>query len=420
MATSNNIISQRRHDLDNLRTFLTSLVTVHHTSLVYGGVGSGGPRSVLIPPDAQRLPLLLFNAYNQSFFMGAFFWISGRVSAQSLARPGRNRWQFVKDKALRLLLPAVAYTVTVQPIIGIVQLQSRTRDTILQYLDDYFTSLRGVRGPVWYTATLFAFDIVAAAFTSIADRDNEKKKDDARWKTVLSHQCWKYGWLGVAGVSFITRLYYPCGSTIALLNLQPGYLPQYVFAYALGHLSYYNEEELFPGFSSSSDPSQEKSIIGLTAASAISVAALSACILPYVMRDEPNWLSSTISEMMGGWNIGAVAYALWNELSFALLTPAVARVFYTRFNKRVASTLYQPRYSYAAFLIHWLVIAVNNVALEALLAPSKVPPAWTTALSWKAIGPVIMTAIMGSVNVTSSFVIGKWAIQSIPGLGMIL
>lgn len=72
------------------------------------------------------------------------------------------------------------------------------------------------------------------------------------------------------------------------------------------------------------------------------------------------------------------------------------------------------------FLIHWLMIAVNNTALQILLAPSQVPPAWTTTLAWKSIGPVAMTAIMGSVNVVTFFAVSKLALKSIPGLGKIL
>ena len=79
--TSNNIISLRRHDLDNVRTFLTSLVITHHTAIAYGGPGLASYTSALCPPISPALTMM--NAFDQSFFMGVFFWISGRVSAQS-------------------------------------------------------------------------------------------------------------------------------------------------------------------------------------------------------------------------------------------------------------------------------------------------------------------------------------------------
>jgi glucans biosynthesis protein C len=79
MDTSNKIIIFRSHDLDNLRSFLTCLVIAHHTSIVYGGGGSWYFKSACFT-SAPGL-LRTFEAVNQSFFMGLFFWISGRMSA---------------------------------------------------------------------------------------------------------------------------------------------------------------------------------------------------------------------------------------------------------------------------------------------------------------------------------------------------
>jgi glucan biosynthesis protein C len=81
MTDVNNVIS-RRHDLDNLRPFLTGLVVVHHTGIAYGLTGWWYYKSPLNPP-ATSLPVLVLVAVNQTFFMGLFFWISGRLSAES-------------------------------------------------------------------------------------------------------------------------------------------------------------------------------------------------------------------------------------------------------------------------------------------------------------------------------------------------
>lgn len=419
MCTSNNIISQRRYDLDNLRTFLTSVVAVHHTSIVYGGVGGTALRSALIPPGAARGLLGIFNAFNQSFFMAVFFWISGRVSSQSLAK-GRSRSEFVSNKARRLLLPAVAHTVMVTPLVAILCMEEKTLHTIAQYLSRYFTTLRGVTGPVWYTATLFSFDAVAAV---LAPANSPRPKNVSISNTEPETQVYgRWGWLAVAGACFLTRLYYPCNSsTLKPFNVQPGYLPQYIYAYILGYVSYHQDNQLHP-----ETPLNEKqtgrvySRIGLVEATTLSLASFSICALPYALSGDSSWVEQMLQEMSGGWNIAAASYALWNEFSCSLVAPALVDTFYRKYNQASASSIFQPRYSYAAFLVHWLIIAATATGVDGVFHATEEGPYWKTRLLWKIAGPILMTCVLGTINTLSSFILGKYALKWIPRLGYIL
>jgi hypothetical protein len=75
----------RLYHLDNFRIFLTALVIFHHTSIPYGGLGSW---QYISSHHAQGSSpaIIAFNALNQSFFMGSFFYLSGVMSSQSLKR----------------------------------------------------------------------------------------------------------------------------------------------------------------------------------------------------------------------------------------------------------------------------------------------------------------------------------------------
>lgn len=157
-STSNSIITRRRHDLDNLKTCLTGLVVAHHAAIPYGGAGNWPFRSQLFPPGFQFTALLCFNAVNQSFFMGLFFWVSGRMSAQSLNRPGMTSTVFLRTKLVRLGIPTLLNTVFGPPLVTCLA-QGRL-DSIFT---EYWRQLRGVRGVTWYMATLLVFDMVAAA-----------------------------------------------------------------------------------------------------------------------------------------------------------------------------------------------------------------------------------------------------------------
>ena len=75
---------KRLYFVDNLRIFLISLVVLHHLSITYGAPGSwyyneSQPEGLLI------LPLAMFVATNQAFFMGLFFLISAYFTEKSFA-----------------------------------------------------------------------------------------------------------------------------------------------------------------------------------------------------------------------------------------------------------------------------------------------------------------------------------------------
>ena len=150
---SNNIFSFRWHDLDNLKTFLSSLAVVHHTAIPYGGSPVSYIRSAIVHGPSPTL--LAFKSVNQSFFMGMFFWMSGRITTQSLAKspPGG----FLRDKIIRLGVPTVFYTQSIIPAVQIVALRSWDAKTIRDTVLGYWCSLGGATGNSGYTATGLAF-----------------------------------------------------------------------------------------------------------------------------------------------------------------------------------------------------------------------------------------------------------------------
>lgn len=447
-ATSNNIISLRRHDLDNLRTFLTGVVVVHHTAVAYGAPGSTPFRSVvtkLALPGAD-LPLTVLAAVNQSFFMGLFFWISGRVSAQSLERidrdPARTRWSFLKSKSVRLGLVAVMYTLVIQPAIALVPLEEWTYKTICERLMGYFSTLRGIRGPVWYTANLLVLDSIAALIAPKADTpvpvdasfSKERVRHDPKlpsWYVLLA----KYGWIGAAALGFLARVYYPVGDMVKLTGLQPGYAAQYIFAYLMGHASWKYDTSFIGPFAldNESQPEEGDSESGVLrgqseakysaiTAILVSLATLPLVWLPYLFRDVgKDWVAQSMAELSGGWNCSALLYAVWNEFSFVIISPALVRYFSACHNQPSSSSLFQAKYSYGAFLAHMLVSIVPEVAFDRVLGYGEggLNPLVTNSL-WKWLGPSIMTVIVGTMNIYSSFGAAKGLLDAFPSLRRII
>lgn len=423
MATSNSIITLRRHDLDNLRTSLTGLVIFHHTAIAYGGAGQGW-RSRLVPflTDSSSLPLAAFNAYNQTFFMGLFFWMSGHFSAQSLARHDKSdasRWKFIKDKIKHIALPAVAHTLFVMPAIKLVALPEWTTGAIKTCLFTYFRDARGIRGAVWYLATLFVFDVLAACTLPRQNKVSEKSTSvQPTRRDPIYANLGTYAWIPVSVASFFIRIKFPVGKTVQPLGLQLAYASQYVFAYAMGHLSVAKGQQWLSGpFAAGCDTKEDTdSKMGLTTASLLSVSSITLCLLPCFLEGGSDWVARAVRENSGGWNISAFAYAIWNEVSFSIVGPALMIHFYKWYNKATDSNLWKPRYSYATFLVHDLVSVSIEVALDSMLVGSGISPEWVSSGLWRAVGPILMTAVVGCVNSVASFAVAKTLIDNVPWL----
>lgn len=430
-------IGTRRHDLDNLKTFLTCLVIVHHTSNCYGGPGNGPYKSDLIAGvnPASRLPLFVFNAINQSFFMGLFFWVSGRLSAESVARiaksPERSRWPFIRSKILRLGLPAVLYSLLLEPATFLAVLPSWDIASIKEFLAGYFATLDRIQGPVWYTANLLLFDLAAVCFQG-ALRPSFKKDG------VLGQSFWyvtarKYGWITAALASFVVRVYYPIGTTIKPSALQVAFAPQYIFAYAMGFASL-NVELIFTGpFARAIDEPKDDEGRKITADQSRTTSSLvKAMMLSLLLVPSPQIprLFSNVdvnlgalggSGIYGGWNSTSLLYSMWNELSFALIGPALASYFLNFYNKPAMSRLFQSRDSYGAYLAHMLLSSIVERGIDWVLASDNGTLRQILGSSvWKACGPVVLTLTVGALNVVVTFAVARFILNKLPVLRRIL
>ncbi|KAI1324216.1 acyltransferase 3 [Xylariaceae sp. FL0255] len=354
-GTSINQIGLRRYDLDNLRTALTTLVTVHHSAIPYGGLGSWMFHSDGFEP-ASSPTLMGMNVFNQSFFMGLFFWVSGRVTAQSLTRNPPSA--FLRSKVVRLGVPALVYSYVVDPV---------TRAAISGSLDHLWNIRHGLRGPMWYLGSLLLFDS-AAVLTQKCGMLGKKRDPKSLDRSRMYERLCRYAWIGVGLSSFLIRLWYPIGSTIPLMNLQPAFVLQYVYAYSLGLLSAmenedgmyspldFNEQSEFPEQSSNSAQASENLRSPCLAhVTAISLMSMTILMLPPYLSSGGSWFEQAATQFSGGRNMTAFVYAIWNEFSFAIMAPALLSYFRLRHSQPTSSSIVVPRSSYAAFLLHTLV-----------------------------------------------------------------
>lgn len=356
--------------------------------------------------------------FNQSFFMGIFFWISGRVSAQSLQKR-TNLSEFLKNKTLRLAVPALAYTLVVNPIMLAMIRSDWSWKSALRVMRDYFTNLRGVRGPVWYTATLLCFDVIAGFISTTNGLHGRGKKGFQ-----LYEQLRKHGWLVVAVLNFLAKTRYPVGRSLPVINLQPAYMFQYIYAYSLGYLGYYHGEQIMRGpfdIASLADRKKEGNAPDMEAADVtvlrnafiISLLSMSAIAIPRYL-DSNDWLEKTTAQVFGGWNLPSLLYAAWNEFSFNVFAPSLMVYFQRKYRQRASHSIWNARYSYATFLVHTPVTITLQIIAESIIMSDNVNVLWTGSRLWEVLGPVIMTSGVGVASVWVSPLVASSLLEWVP------
>jgi hypothetical protein len=362
----------RLYYLDNFRTYLTVLVIYHHTAVAYGGKGGWFYQSKF-HPEASSAMLICFNVLNHTYFMASFFFLSGLMSSKALKR--KSKLEFLQTKYIRLGIPVVIYTLFAGPAQIALSKLHRHEHLGLDILIEYWESLRGVSGPVWYTALLLIFDTIYALVP-----------DSVSFPTppFLIGMI-----LDVAG-NFGMQLLYPAGYKLVPLNLNLGYLVQYIASYLLG-IRFATFDPL------STQPLLSVSPTGTTllASSIISYFSLTGLLHYY----PGEYLRSSA---LGGLNLVVLSYAVvLQETGGYLLGSAILTRFQrsSLFNRSWGSV---GRYSYAAFLVHPIVCVGAQL--------------WTD--DWNANG-VLKTVVIGTIGALGSWSVG-WALLKIPDVNRVL
>ena len=344
----------RYHALDNLRTFFTALVILHHTAIVYGGAGNWWLRSQCVPPESMTL--VTFNAVDQTFFMALFFFLSGYFTRRQMGMRGKGNWTLIRTRLLRILLPAIVYTLLVEPSLAVMMwvwgrgATGHPPATVASICVSYWSRLNGIKGPVWYLALVMVFDTFAVLLPSPMSAGWSQDEQQHLYHRI--RRIWSpLAWLTTILSSFAIRLIYPVSRIWPPLNLQPGYLPQYILAYSAGHISFIFDDlfTLSPFIRhpakhtshsspyttttpTSPTPStrgfhckvlRSLSILLLT----LSLTTLLQCYFLHLTIPQISSLSR------GGLNIPALVYAVWNELGFMLLGFSILALFTARYDQ---------------------------------------------------------------------------------------
>lgn len=116
LTTPTTISSSRLYYLDDLKTFLTMVVVVHHCLGAFNGSGNLGLSvgNYYNPLQVFTMTILILS---QSYFMSLFFFISAYFIPSSIGRKGPQA--FLADRFKRLGPPALAYAFIIGALLSV-------------------------------------------------------------------------------------------------------------------------------------------------------------------------------------------------------------------------------------------------------------------------------------------------------------
>lgn len=354
--------------IDHLRIVLTALVILHHTAIAYGGSGGWYWRE---QPNASNQLLVMFNATNQSFFMGFFFLLAGYYTPTAFERKGPGR--FFADRGLRLGVPLLVFFFLLHPLTVALGRMSEGFGFWSGWAQMIRAGVFGP-GPLWFAEALLLFALGYFAWRRF-------RPTPASAAALPGFGALLVTALLLGAISFILRLAIPVGQNV--LWLQLGYFPCYVYLFAAGCAA-----------------SRARLLEKVTFAQArpwLIVSAVAFLTLPVVMV-----LRGARGGFEGGWNSNAFFYALWDPLlAWGVLLGSLwaARAFWSR---ATSLTAFLARNAYGAFIVH----------------PPFVVGFGLLAASWS-LAPLAKFAVVGAAACAASFLAGD-LLRRLPGAARIL
>lgn len=213
-----------------MRTAAIVLVVNMHACVTYSHVGDWYMMAKPEPTMAVKVPFIVWQSMLQSFFMGLLFFFAANFAASSLARRGPGG--FVRERLVRLGLPALFYMLVIHPFILLaLNPWNYNFGPPGAFYAHYIMSGRflGSNGPLWFAVALLLFCLVLAAWTRLRPPPAPAGTPDGTppsGKLLL-------GFAVALGLgTFAVRLVQPIGTNI--LNLQLCFFVQYIAWFMAG------------------------------------------------------------------------------------------------------------------------------------------------------------------------------------------
>ena len=344
-------MAQRDFYIDRLRSVMTALVILHHTSITYGA--PGGWFWTELKPSATPTSLLLtvFVTTNQAYFMGFFFLLAGYFTPASLERKGYAH--FIGDRFLRLGLPLLAFGLVLGPLTAAIVTFAQG-DGFWPTIAYLWRHREFINGPLWFAQALLIFSLGYCVWRAVAG--NALNRSERTINPIPAGIWWLVSALGVGAAALAIRQFVPVGKNI--FGLQLAYFASYIFLFAAGIAAWRYDwlRQL----------SWKNARTGVIAAAIAWPLFLVAVALAIKLNGPGK------SNFAGGFSWPAIFYSLWEPFVAWGLIAAWLLVFRARMNRPSGFWDWLNRRAYAVYILHPPVLVSIALLLHGWIAPALI------------------------------------------------
>lgn len=323
--------------IDNLRLMLIAFVVMQHLAVTYSGFGSWYYVEGIRLDVISTIWFAFYESFQQAYFMGLLFLITGYFAAGSYDRKGFG--PFVRERFRRLIVPTLIYMVAITPFIEYVELGNPYTGL------DLVGFLSGT-GVMWFAVALFLFSLAYGLVRLIARRpvpaSGGELLEPSFARAVLLI-------LIIAVPAFLIRLVQPIGTSV--LNMQLCYFASYIALFVVGIVAYRNDllariryrtgrRWLIGGIS-----------LGLIAWLALVVAAT---------------ISGSTAALNGGLTWQSAGFSLWESFVAVAMSIGLIAVFRERLDRQSPLVKKLSENSFAVYMFHPPILVAVTLLLGAV------------------------------------------------------
>jgi len=336
--------------VDYLKAAIVTLVFVHHLAIAYGASGSFYYTEPAT--DAVALVLLsLFTAFNQAWFLGLLYLLSGYFTPRSYERKGPRR--FLKDRLIRLGIPLVLFFFILNPITDYIVISHMPVAVAAQHgftlplalSLQFFLSHVGT-GPLWFLELLLIFDLGYMAWRLLTGKTDADGDEEQPFPTYAKISAFI---LTLAVSAYLLRIFVPIGA------LDLGFpslfdLPQYLSFFIIGTVAVRGDWLL------KMPSSTAKWVFGIALLASLT-------LLPLAILGTFN-ASLGWGSLLGNGSLSSAVYALWASIFAVGTSMVVVAYFRNHFNYSGKVWKWASQYFYAAYIIQAPILVLVAVMLS--------------------------------------------------------
>ncbi|MCX6379854.1 MAG: acyltransferase family protein [Armatimonadetes bacterium] len=361
---------------DYLRAFVVMLVVNVHACATYSHVGGWYLQIGKDPPFLVKSLLAAWQAHIHSFFMGLLFFLAGYFAHLSLVRKGTA--PFVKERFLRLALPAFVYMALFHTIIVMLTAGDKAPHSPVGFYLYYVqkTSYLLDTGHLWFALFLL---MISVAFAWYRQARPLAQGVDTPLETVQAKPVLLVG-LSLVCASFLVRIWFPV--RYGFHDFQPCYFSQYIIAFAAGIYT-----------------ARHKGLAVLAASPLARRAGICAlCCSPLFLGLLYVLGGKVETVYFGGLRWQAFGFAAWEQFTGLGLSLGLLSIFSQKLNVDSPKMRWMAERSFGVYVFHGPVIVVLAVLLK---------PVHTS--------PFILVGVVTVLGIVLSHIVAA-VVSKIPGL----